>query len=164
MTAPEQGTSLTVEIRGSDLPGSRCGPGLDGRMFENVHVGVARRTDTVELVRADAPAVRWAFEVTVRRHEDGELDVAGPFVHGRRGERSLGLRWGTLAWDDEFDVFRAAKLRLSDVDPALLERAVSSGGRLVATLGLTDEHGHPVCASVRPPAVAWSVEGGRPVP
>jgi Family of unknown function (DUF5990) len=163
MSAREAPARLTVEIRGSDLPGSRCGPGPDGRMLEDVHVGLARRADTVELVRADAESVRWAFDVTVRRHDDGELDVGGPFVYGRRKERSLGLRWGTLTWDDEFDVFRAAKLRLSDVDPALLERAVSSGAHLVATLGLTDEHGHPVCASVRPPAVVWSVEGGHPV-
>lgn len=152
-------SSVTVEIRGSDLPGRRCGPNPEGRMYENVHVGLARRADTVELVRGDAPSACWAFEVIVRRDEEGTLDFGGQFVYGRAGERSLGLRWGTLARDDTFEVFRAAKLRLADVDPALVEQALSAGSRLVASLRLTDELGYPVCASVRPPRVTWSVEG-----
>jgi hypothetical protein len=129
-------------------------------MYENVHVGLARKSDTVELRPGDARSARWAFEITVRRDDDGQLDFGGPFVYGARGERSLGLRWGTLAEDDTFDVFRAAKLRLSDVDPALVEEAVREGRRLVCRLGLTDEHGHPRCASVRPPDVIWSTSPG----
>jgi Family of unknown function (DUF5990) len=152
-------TALTVEIRGSDLPGRSCGPNPEGRMYEDVHIGLARRAETVELVPGDARSARWTFEITVRRDEDDEFDFGGPFVHGRRGERSLGLRWGTLAWDDTFEVFRAAKLRFSDVDQSLVEQALGAGGRLVATLGLTDDRGDPVCASVRPPDVTWSVDG-----
>ncbi len=150
--------TLTVEIRAGDFPGSRCGPNPEGRMYENVHVGLSHRADTVELVRGDAQSARWQVEVTVGRDEEGRPDLGGPFVHGRRGERSLGLRWGTLAWDDSFEVFRAAKLRFSDVDPALVEHALGAGSRLVASLGLTDQQGYPVCASVRPPDVAWSIE------
>jgi hypothetical protein len=124
-------------------------------MYEDVLVGLARGSDTVELRPGDARSVRWAFEVTVKC-DDGEPDFGGPFVQGRRGERALGLRWGTLSDDDAFDVFRAAKLRLSDVDPALVDEAVQEGRRLVCKLGLTDEHGHPRCASVRPPDVTWT--------
>jgi Family of unknown function (DUF5990) len=153
-------SNVTVEISGTDLPGRRCGPNPEGRMYENVHVGLARRADTVELVRGDAPSARWAVDVTVRRDDDGALDFGGPFVHGRAGERSVGLRWGTLASDDTFEVFRAAKLRFADVDPSLVEQALAVGGRLVARLRLTDELGHPVCASVRPPRVRWSIERG----
>ena len=129
-------------------------------MYDNVHVGLARRGDTVELRPGDAPSVCWTFEVRVRCQDDGQLDFSGPYVYGARGERALGLRWGTLAADDTFDVFRAAKLRFADIDPALLERALSTGSRLVAELGLTDPRGDPVCASVRPPAVSWSIEAG----
>lgn len=128
-------------------------------MYDDVHVGLARRAETVELVPGDARSARWTFEITVRRDDDDDaFDFDGPFVHGRRGERSLGLRWGNLAYDDTFEVFRAAKLRLSEVDQSLVEQALGAGGRLVATLGLTDDRGDPVCASVRPPAVTWSVE------
>lgn len=151
-------TTVPVEIRGRILPGRRCGPGLEGQMFEDVHVGLGQGADTVELVPGDARSASWRFELEVRHGEDGTLDFRGPFVYGKRGERAVGLRWGTLQWDDTFEVFRAAKLRLSDIDPALVEQAIEAGGRLVARLLLTDEHGHPVCASVRPPDVTWSVE------
>jgi hypothetical protein len=126
---------LEVQIRGSDLPGRRCGPGPEGRMYDDIHVGLARRGDTVELRPGDAPSVCWTFEVRVRRHHNGQLDFGGPYVHGARGQRSLGFRWGTLAADDTFDVFRAAKLRFADIDPTLLERALSTGSRLVAGPG-----------------------------
>jgi ankyrin repeat protein len=158
--AAEPRARLEVQIRGSDLPGRRCGPSPEGRMYENIHVGLARRGETIELQPGDALSVRWTFEITIRRHHDGQLDVGGPYVRGARGERFLGLRWGTLAADDTFDVFRAAKLRFADIDPTLIERALSAGSRLVADLGLTDPNGDPVCASVRPPAVIWSIEAG----
>jgi hypothetical protein len=151
---------ITVEIRGSDLPGLACGPGPQGQMFTNVHVGLARKSETVELRPGDSDSVRWTFEITVRRSDDGRFDFGGPFVHGGRGERSLGLRWGTLADDDAFDVFRAAKLRLSDLDSELVEEAIRGGSRLVCSLGLTDELGYPRCASVRPPHLTWSIRPG----
>ena len=87
---------MIVGIRGSDLPGRRCGPAPDGSFYENIYVGLARRTETVELVRGDAETARWEFEITVRDLEDG-FDVGGPFVHGKRGERHLGLRWAAWA-------------------------------------------------------------------
>ena len=155
---PADATTVPVEIRGRSLPGRRCGPGLQGQMFEDVHVGLGRGADTVELVPGDARSARWTFDLDVRRREDDTLDFRGPFVYGGRGERAVSLRWGTLEWDDTFEVFRAAKLRFSDIDPALVEQAIETGGRLVARLSLTDEDGLPVCASVRPPDVAWSVE------
>jgi hypothetical protein len=67
------------------------------------------------------------------------------------------LRWGTLTEHNEFEVFRAAKLRISDIDTGLIEEAVRDRRHLVARLGLTDQHGHPVCATVRPPDIAWSI-------
>ncbi len=152
-----EGEAVTFEIVGTDLPGRSCGPGLEGRMYDNVHVGLWSRSGPVELVRGDAAVARWRFQASVRRDEDG-LDIRGPFVAGRRGERSLGLVWGTLGDDDGFDVFRAAKLRLSDLDPVLVTRVLEGGGRLVCSLGLTDEQGHPRCASVRPPSITWSLE------
>jgi len=146
---------MIVEIRGSDLPGRRCGPAPDGSFYENIHVGLARRTETVDLVPGDAETARWEFEITVRDLEDA-FDIGGPFVHGKRGERHLGLRWGILNGDGSFTVFRAAKLRFSDVDPSALRHTVKTGGRLIGSLGLTDEHGWPRCATVRPPDVTWS--------
>jgi Family of unknown function (DUF5990) len=145
---------VTVEIHGVDLPGRRCDPEPGGAPYENIHVGLARRTETVELAPGDAPSVRWTFQLEVLVDED-TFDFRGPFVSGRRGERSLGLRWGTLDDDGTFMVFRAAKFRLWELDPALV-RAAASSGRLHATVDLTDEQGYPRCATVRPPDVTWS--------
>lgn len=147
---------LTIEIQATDFPGRSCGPGPDGQMYEDIHVGLARRSETIELVRGDAPRARWTFDVTIRRDDTGSLDFGGPFIHGTRGARSVGLRWGTLTEQDAFEVFRGAKLRIADIDPALIEEALKDERHLIARIGLTDHHGHPVCATVRPPDVAWS--------
>ena len=152
-----QSSELRVEIRGIDLPGRRCGPGLEGQMYEDIHVALKGRDGPVDFVPGDARSAHWELELVVKRPDDGELDYGGPFVYGRRGERALGLVWGTFTWDDEFEVFRGAKLRLEDLDPSLVEEALRIGGRLVCSLGLTDEQGYPRCASVRPPDVEWSV-------
>ena len=154
-------TTVRFTVEGHSLPGLSCGLDLDGRPCDDVHVGLARGTETVELVRGDAERARWSFDVVVRPDDGGALDFGGPFVHGRRGERSLGLRWIRLTQDDELDVFRAAKLRLSDLDPRIVEQALAHGRGLVARLGLTEGDGYPRCASVRPPDVSWSVEAER---
>lgn len=151
--------SMVVEIEGTDLPGRRCGPNPEGAWYENVHVGISRRGVAVDLVPGDAPSATWRVDVTVRPAHDDGLDFGGPFVHGERGERFLGLRWGTVGDDGTFRLFRGAKLRLSDVDPVLVRQALLPGRRLVGRLGLTDAKGHPRCARVRPPDVEWSVVG-----
>jgi hypothetical protein len=154
-TDPSKAT-LVVEIEGVDLPGRRCDANPAGDPYEDIHVGLARRSETIELVPGDADLARWTIEVAVRHRGDGSFDFGGPFVLGQRGDRHLALRWGTLEPDGTFTVFRGAKLRFSDVPSSLVAEALASGGRLVARLGLTDQKGHPVCASVRPPDVVWS--------
>jgi Family of unknown function (DUF5990) len=80
---------VLVRIEADDLPGRSCAPADAPARYENVHVGLQRGREPVELVPGDAPSATWDFD-------------------------------------------------------------------LVARLGLTDARGHPVCARVRPPAVAWS--------
>jgi hypothetical protein len=145
---------MIIEIRARDFPGRRCGPEPGGGWYENVQVGPRRGKEAVELLPGDAPSGRWELDVSVRS-TDGEHDFGGPFVYGKRGERSVSLRWLSEEEDGSLSVFRAAKLRLSDVEAGLLDEAIASG-RLVADLGLTDSDGWPRCASVRPPDVTWS--------
>ncbi len=147
---------MRVAIEGVDLPGRSC-PDPDGGIYGNIHVGLRQKADTVELVPADSDTVRWEFDVRVRPI-DGGLDITGPNVAGSRGERFVGLRWGTLAADGTFTVFRALKLRYEDVPPDLVRAAHEGAGVLTARLGLTDSCGWPICASVRPPLVEWSVK------
>jgi Family of unknown function (DUF5990) len=148
---------MIIEIRGHDPPGRSCGPTPEGGEYVNIHVGLARKNDTVDLVPVDAESASWELEVKVKEGPEGGFDCTGTSVYGTPGERHLGLRWATVTDDGSIFVFRAAKLRLNDIDPTLTRRAVDEGKRVVASLGLTDEQGWPRCASVRPPLVAWSV-------
>ena len=149
---------MIIDIRGTNLPGRRCGPSPQGEMYENIHVGIGRGDVLTGLVRGDAPSARWEIDVKARVRGEGDTDFSGPFVKGKRGERFLYLSWGTVAKDGTFTLFRAAKLWLSEVDASVIYAAMLPGHRLVGALGLTDRKGHPLCASVRPPAIVWSVE------
>jgi len=163
--APEVGT-LTVVIEGTELPGRTCHPD-GGGPHENVHVALCGRSQdrvalaipgrpmrAIEPVPGDAPSVRWEMPVTVRRGDDG-YDFSGPYVRGDRTDRHLGLAWGDVTGDGTLRLFRGAKLRLVDVDPALIGDALRPGRRLVARVRLTDERGNPVCARLHPPHIEW---------
>jgi hypothetical protein len=95
-------------------------------------------------------------DVTVRETSAGR-DFGGPFVSGDRDDRHLGLRWFGRSLDGTGELFRGAKLRLIDVEPAFVDEALRTGGTLVGRVVLTDEHGWPRCARVRPPAITWLV-------
>ncbi len=145
-------TAVWVEIIGTELPGLSVSCGAGGS-YDNVHVGIGRPPKTTGLVAGDADEARWTVEVRVRIGKDGLIDFGGPYVYGNKGDRAIGLPWGTVDADGSFEMFRAAKVRLVDVDPALIVAAERSG-RLVGRLGLTDELGRPRCA--RPPDLRWS--------
>ncbi len=159
---------ITVLIDGYDLPGLTCRPEPGGSGHRNVHVALSGKGKdrpflvvpdrpglAIEPVPGDAKSARWELPVTVRRDADG-FDFTGPFVGGTRDDRNLGLAWGDVPGDGTLRLFRGAKLRLVDVDPALIEEALRPGHRLVARIRLTDPRGNPVCARVHPPALVWS--------
>lgn len=161
---------LTVLIDGYDLPGLTCQPEPDGSRHLSVHVALSGKVSgrpalvvpdrpglAIEPVPGDAESARWELQITVRRDADG-FDFSGPFVAGARDDRSLGLAWGDVPGDGTLRLFRGAKLRLVDVDPAVIEEAMRPGHRLVARIRLTDPRGNPVCARVHPPALVWSAE------
>ena len=163
---------LTVVIEGHDLPGLTCRPEPGGAGHRNVHVALSGKSKdrtalvvpdrpglAIEPVPGDAESARWEVPVTVRRDADG-YDFTGPFVGGTRDDRSLGLAWGDVPGDGTLRLFRGAKLRLVDVDPAVIEEATRPGHRLVARIRLTDPRGNPVCARVHPPALTGSVRPG----
>jgi hypothetical protein len=137
---------VLVVVRGSDLPGRRFGE------HGNVHVGVQRRREVTELVPGDATRARWELVVDVT--DTG--DFKGPHVQGRKGDRFVYLSWSDVAADGTATMFRRAKLMLAAVPPDVLAEAVRPGWSLVGELALTDARGGPVCAAVRPPAIAWS--------
>lgn len=142
---------LAVRILGLNLPGL----GFDGHRA--VHLGVQRGSEVVDIVPGDSPIAVFDFSIRLVDVGEGELDFRGPYVHGRRGERFTYLSWGELGGDGAFAMFRRAKLHLSAIEQPVLHKALQSGSRLEAELGLTDRCGGPLCASVRPPLIAWRV-------
>ena len=138
-----------VRIVGVNLPGrSWCDR-------DNVHVGMQRKAEVVDVVPGDAGEAVWDVTVDVR-----DADFRGPHVQGRKGERFLYLSWGTVDRDGRFEMFRRAKLMLGAVDQDVIRAADRPGQRLVGTLGLIGGDGGPRCASVRPPVIDWTVEPG----
>jgi hypothetical protein len=143
---------MRITIEGKDLPGATFVS--DGVPLPNVHVAVQVGKNPVGLVRGDAETTRW--DVGVRAVvANGAVDLRGPAVHSKKGERFLYLTWGDVGDDGSFAMFRRAKLMIADIDPELLADAARSDGVLVASLSLTDEHGCPRCARVRPPVITW---------
>lgn len=138
--------TLPLRIVGLGLPGRAFhDAGFTGRRWRNVHVGVQRGPDVVGRVPADAGEAIWDLVLTLDPGRDGALEIGGPFVHGRPGDRFLYLSWGDLAEDGSWNMFRRLKLWPGDAGAEALERATRPGHRLELRLGLTDEHGTPLC-------------------
>jgi hypothetical protein len=123
--------------------------------MDNVHVGVQVRRDPAHLVRADESETLWEIDVEVVQ-KDGLADFRGPAVQGKRGDRFIYLTWGNVSLDDEFEMFRRAKLMLDRVEPGLIEAAVKTGC-LAVRVGLTGSDGGPRCARVDPLTAEWFV-------
>ena len=145
---------MQIRIVGTGLPGRDCPPGHNFPGYSNVHVAVQsknRPPELLDLQPGDATEVTWTVDCDVNG-----ADVRGPYIQGRPGERFIHLNWGSIGGDGQMDMFRRAKLMLADVPGDVLAKAAKSG-MLVGRLGLTDAKGQPLCASVRPPLIEWSV-------
>lgn len=142
---------MRIVIQGHELPGVEFVS--DGVPLHNVHVAVQVGKDPVDLVRGDADSARWEIDVRLIV-SNGAVDLRGPAVQGKRGERFLYLTWGDVGADGSFAMFRRAKLMIADIDPELLA-AAAHDGVLVASLSLTDQRGCPRCARVKPPVIRW---------
>lgn len=153
---------MLIRIEGSDLPGCFCGPGPDyPDGHQNVHVAVQGRKgqqDLVGLVPAGVKSAIWELECTVAATAP-TVDLRGPQIQGSPGQRFIYLTWGVVDAAAVFTMFRRAKLWLNAVPPEVL-RAASPSGTLIGRLGLSDDEGWPLCASVRPPRIEWVAGSG----
>ena len=151
--------SITLRIRGHTLPGRRCVglPGIAKPVYEQVHVGVQYLHQVLDLVPGDAAEACWTLEVEVKPGRSGALDWRGPWVHGKPGERFLYLNWGEVPVAGTLLPFRRAKLWLTEIGEDQLRQALDTGAVVEGRLPLTDAKGGPICASVRPPVIEWSL-------
>ena len=103
---------MQIRIEATDLPGRTCGGGGDFPGYTDIHIAVQRRARRDELLAphpGDAATATWTLECTAARTEDG-VDLSGPHIQGRRGERFICLSWGTVDAAGVFTLFRRAKL------------------------------------------------------
>ena len=133
---------LRIKIIGEKLPGRAVGP------HTNVHIGVQKGTDVVDIVPAEGPSA--TFDISIAHRDD---DFRGPYVHGKPGERFLYLSWVDVDDTGIATMFSRIKIMLSAIPAGLLRADTTS---LEAYLALTDAKGKLVVASVRPPAITWS--------
>ena len=158
--APKLG-ALTVVIEGVSLPGLTF-PSDDGGQYRNFHIGLATTSQerpalavpgkpwrAAEPVPGDARSARWEVPVTVGHDTDG-FDFSGPYVRGARDDRNLFLAWGEVRDDGTMRLVRGSKIKLTEVDPRLVEVAMRPGHRLVARIRLTGTAGEP--------GLTWSAE------
>lgn len=145
---------MQLSITGFNLPGCVF-PQPDGALMTNVHVAVQIGREPSDLVKANSSKALWDLDVEVFVR-DGQLDFRGPVVQGKRNERFIYLTWGEVTRNNEFEMFRRAKLMLDRIDEDLVGSALDAG-RLLARIDLTGPDGGPRCARVDPPAIEWSV-------
>jgi hypothetical protein len=149
---------VLIRIEGHDLPGVTCGPGPDyPGGHHNVHVAVQGRKGQQDLhgiVRGDARSAEWELDSKLVFARGG-VDLRGSQIAGTPGHRFIYLSWGVVDETGSFTMFRRAKLWLDAVPGETMTAAVEHD-LLVGRLGLTDEKGRPVCASIRPPRIQWS--------
>jgi hypothetical protein len=156
---------LTVVIEGTGLPGPGWPPGAAGK-HRNLHIALCTKSKerpalavpgkpwlAAEPVPGDAPSARWEAPVTVRR-KTGGFDFSGPHVRGDHADRHLFLAWGDMPGDGTLRLIRGSKLKLSAVDPRIIEEAMRPGHRLVARIRLAGTRGEP--------ALTWSAEPAGP--
>jgi hypothetical protein len=148
---------MQIRIEAFDLPGRTCGASPDFPGYDNIHVAVQRRDRRDELLGlhpGDAPSAVWTLDCTATPTATG-IDLRGPYIQGRPGARFIYLSWGTVDESGAFTLFRRAKLMLDGIAPDIADAATRTG-LLLGRLSLTDAKGHPLCAHVRPPLIAWS--------
>ena len=145
---------MQIRIVGTNLPGRDCPPGHNFPGYSDVHVAVQskkRPPELLDLQPGDVNEATWTVDCEVNGS-----DIRGPYIQGRPGDRFIYLNWCSVDDHGRMDMFRRAKLMLADVPGDVLAKAAKSG-RLVGSLGLTDAKGQPLCATVRPPMIDWSV-------
>ncbi|HEV7645193.1 MAG TPA: DUF5990 family protein [Pyrinomonadaceae bacterium] len=148
---------LTIKVICNNLPGAEFDDDAKGLHYRDVHVGIQRGEDVIETVRGDSKTAEFAPVFKVAELPGGAANFLGPFAKGTKDQRFFYLSWGELGKNNIFRMFRRAKIHLSHLKWADVERAAKANSALTVHLSLTDHCGWPLCASVKPPYVKWDI-------
>jgi hypothetical protein len=117
------------------------------------------RSELLEPSAEQHEAIR--FELSLRAASplpEESIHFAGEFAQGTPADRFIYINSGTLAGQADSCWTRRAKLKLASIPRQVVEGALSPGGGIIEArvLGTMDDGG-PICASVKPHAVVWSL-------
>jgi hypothetical protein len=145
---------LSGRVDAIDLPGNYLGDQIP--LLVGIQHGQEIRQIT-PLASADTASFDFEFALA---GEGDSVDVRGPFVHGRKGDRFVYLVWGHPTQDDPFVRYARTKLMFNDIPMDLMLTVAdgSAGGVLVCTLQATSDKGTESSGTVRPPRVSWAIE------
>jgi hypothetical protein len=137
---------LPVRIIVDDPP-----PGVTFRMQRG-------RAELIPPIHATTAVLIFEFTVRVGQRPTGEPNFLGPFVQGPPSARFVYVNSGTLAGQADSCWSRRAKVPLTGITWAMVDRARTGDGVLEAHIQGTGRDGSPVCASVRLREPGWHVE------
>jgi Family of unknown function (DUF5990) len=147
---------LTIKVLCEDLPGKNFTAAAGGESRHNVYVGIQHKEDVIDIVPGDAKSAEFTAVFKVAEMPGGLTNFTGPFAKGTKDQRFFYLAWGELK-SIHFQMFRRAKIHLSHLTWAQVERAAKANKPITVHLSLTDRCGWPLCASVKPPYVKWDL-------
>ena len=147
---------LTIKVICKDLPGTQFDDEAAGLHYRNVHLGIQHGEDVIETVPGDSKKAEFAPVFRVAPMDGGKTNFLGPFAKGTRTERFFYLNWGVLVAPGIIHGFRRAKIHLSHLSWAQVEKAAKANKLITVHLSLTDRCGWPLCASVKAPYIKWN--------
>jgi hypothetical protein len=145
---------LTIKVICKDFPGQEFFDKYDGLDHSNIHLGIQKGEEVLELVPGDSKTAEFAPTFRVAEVDGGKTNFLGPYAKGTKDQRFFYLCWGDVKLGG-FHMFRRAKIQLSHLSWKQVEKAVKAGKPITVNISLTGKDGSPVCATLKPPYVEW---------
>jgi hypothetical protein len=147
-----KGREVEFEIECYDFPCAALSP------YAHLRLGIQERGEVrqdVTCTPCPAEGMRFRFRLeAIIDPASGRLMLRGGYAQGPRDARFIYLCWG--AWGDGgWQHYRRAKVPLSGLDLAAIERATSAGQPIRARIRMTDARGELVAATLKSEQVQW---------
>ena len=116
------------------------------------------REELFEPSAASAACTTFDFAVRVAGRPGGQPNFLGEFTHGPPASRFVYINAGTYAGQADTPWGRRAKIPLTGISRALVDKALRSNGVLAVDIEGTGRDGGPVAATVEPLGSGWRLE------
>jgi len=133
---------LRLRIALTDPP-----PGVDF----GLQSGSGNKYETVQKQVSGKGDLLFWLSVKIKNDKEGNLDFAGPYVQGSKGERFIYIDIGTYAGNPESEWGRRLKIPLRDIPVSVIEKLRSNNKLILETrVPGMGKDGGPNCATVKP--------------